>query len=326
MTLSILASLRTVVAAAAALTAVTPILAQDLPTKPMRIVVPYAPGGTSDILGRALAQRLGERLNRNVIVDNRAGAGGSLGTEVAVRSDADGSTILLHSGAITIEPSVKRNLSYDIQRDLAPVTLAVVGPFALLVNPKLPVTSVAELISYSKAHPGKLNFGTPGIGSSVHLTTEYFKSVAGIDIVHVPYKGASLALAATMANEVQIIIDPLTTSKSLAQSGKLRALAITTSERSDQWPELPTLAESGVRNFDAAVWYGIFVPAKTPPATVIRLNAEFVAILQSAEMKSWLREQGLQSIASTPEQARKTVAVEIERWAGVIKSAGIKIE
>ncbi|MGK2897311.1 MAG: tripartite tricarboxylate transporter substrate binding protein [Burkholderiaceae bacterium] len=325
MTTFILGLLRTVLAGAA-LAAAAPILAQDLPTKQMRIVVPYAPGGTTDILGRALAQRLGERLNRVVVVDNRAGAGGSLGTEVAVRSDPDGSTILLHSGAITIEPSIKRNLSYDTQRDLTPVTLAVVGPFALLVNPKLPMTSVAELISYAKAHPGKLNFGTPGIGSSVHLTTEYFKSAAGIDILHVPYKGASLALAATMADEVQIIIDPLTTSKPLAQAGKLRALALTTGERSELWPELPTLAESGVRNFDAAVWYGLFVPAKTPPATVSRLNAEFVAILQSAEMKSWLREQGLQSIASTPDQARKTVAAEVERWAGVIKSAGIKVE
>ena len=223
--------------------------ASDLPPsgKQMKIVVPFSPGGTSDILGRKLAQMLGERLGRTVIVDNRAGAGGSLGTETVARADADGSTILLHSGAIAVDPVLKRNLSYDVQRDLAPVTTAVSGPFALLVSNDLPVKSVAELLAYAKANPGKLNFGTPGIGTSIHLTTEHFKTAAGIDILHVPYKGANLALTAAMANDIQIVIDPLATAKKYAESGRLRALAVTTGRRTELWPEMPTLNESGVK-------------------------------------------------------------------------------
>jgi tripartite-type tricarboxylate transporter receptor subunit TctC len=302
--------------------------AQDLPApaKQMRLIVPYAAGGTSDILGRMLAQRLGERLGRQVIVDNRAGSGGSIGTDATVRSDPDGSTILLHSGAIATEPALKKNLPYDVQRDLAPVTTAVIGPFALVVNNELPVKTVPELLAYVKANPGKLNFGTPGIGTSVHLTSEYLKVSAGLYMVHIPYKGAALALNGLMGNEVQVVIDPLATAKKLAEAGKVRAIAVTTAQRTDLWPELPTLAEGGVKGFDAGVWYGLYVPAKTPKATVDRLNAEFVAILNSPEMKTWLRGQGLQPIADKPEESRKWLAAEIERWRGVVKSAGITPE
>jgi tripartite-type tricarboxylate transporter receptor subunit TctC len=302
--------------------------AQDLPApaKQMRLIVPYAAGGTSDILGRMLAQRLGERLGRQVIVDNRAGSGGSIGTDATVRSDPDGSTILLHSGAIATEPALKKNLPYDVQRDLAPVTTAVIGPFALVVNNELPVKTVPELLAYVKANPGKLNFGTPGIGTSVHLTSEYLKVSAGLYMVHIPYKGAALALNGLMGNEVQVVIDPLATAKKLAEAGKVRAIAVTTAQRTDLWPELPTLAEGGVKGFDAGVWYGLYVPAKTPKATVDRLNAEFVGILNSPEMKTWLRGQGLQPIADKPEESRKWLAAEIERWRGVVKSAGITPE
>lgn len=302
--------------------------AQDLPAagKQMRLIVPYAAGGTSDILGRMLAQRLGERLGRQVIVDNRAGSGGSIGTDATVRSDPDGSTILLHSGAIATEPALKKSLPYDVMRDLAPVTTAVIGPFALVVNNELPVKTVPELLAYVKANPGKLNFGTPGIGTSVHLTTEYLKVSAGLYMVHIPYKGAALALNGLMGNEVQVVIDPLATAKKLAEGGKVRAIAVTTGQRTDLWPELPTLAEGGVKGFDAGVWYGLYVPAKTPKATVDRLNAEFVAILNSPEMKTWLRGQGLQPIADKPEESRKWLATEIERWRGVVQSAGIKAE
>lgn len=317
-----------VVPAVLALFAGVAVQAQDLPApaKQMRLIVPYAAGGTSDILGRMLAQRLGERLGRQVIVDNRAGSGGSIGTEATVRADPDGSTILLHSGAIATEPALKKQLPYDVQRDLAPVTTAVIGPFALVVNNDLPVKTVPELLAYIKANPGKLNFGTPGIGTSVHLTTEYLKVSAGLYMVHIPYKGAALALNGLMGNEVQVVIDPLATAKKLAEAGKVRAIAVTTAQRTDLWPELPTLAEGGVKGFDAGVWYGLYVPAKTPRATVDRLNAEFVAILNSPEMKTWLRGQGLQPIADKPEESRKWLAAEIERWRGVVKSAGITPE
>jgi tripartite-type tricarboxylate transporter receptor subunit TctC len=302
--------------------------ASDLPpaVKQIKIVVPFSPGGTSDILGRKLAQILGERLGRTVVVDNRAGAGGSLGTDVVVRSDADGSTVLLHSGAIAVDPVLKRNLPYDVSRDLAPVTTAVSGPFALLVSNDLPVRSVPELLAYARANPGKLAFGTPGIGSSIHLTTEHFKSAAGIDILHVPYKGANLALTAAMSNEIQIVIDPLATARKYAESGRLRALAVTTGQRTDLWPEMPTISESGVKGFDASVWYAVFVPAKTPRPVVDRLNAELVAILKSPDMRGWLREQGLEAIADTSDAARRRMADEIQRWRQVALAAGVKAD
>ncbi len=316
------------VGAAAAALVVAGAHAQGLPAadKQMRLVVPYAAGGTSDILGRMVAKRLGDALGRQVIVENRAGSGGSIGTDAVVRSDPDGSTILLHSGAIATEPALKSNLPYDVTRDLAPVTTAVIGPFALVVSNELPVKSVPELIAYAKAHPGELNFGTPGMGTSVHLTTEYFKVAAGIQMTHIPYKGASLALTAAMSNQVQVVIDPLATAKKFAEAGKLRALAVTTGKRTELWPELPTLDEGGVKGFDAGVWYGLYVPAKTPRATVDKLNAEFVSILKSDDMRTWLNGQGMQPIADTPAQSAKWLADDIQRWRGVVKASGIKIE
>jgi tripartite-type tricarboxylate transporter receptor subunit TctC len=283
-------------------------------------------GGTSDILGRKLAQALGDKLARPVIVENRAGAGGALGTEATVRAEGDGTTILLHSGAIGTEPALKSKLPYDVTRDLAAVTTAVNGPFALLVPPQLPVSNVAELIAYAKANPQRVNFGTPGMGTSVHLASEQFKVAAGIDALHVPYKGASLALTALMSGDVQFVVDPLATAKKFAESGKVKALAITTAKRSALWPGMTTVSESGIAGFDSSVWYGIYVPAKTPAATVQMLNQQFVAILKSREMVEWLRDQGLEPVADTPEQARQWLANDIQRWKSVVQAAGIKPE
>lgn len=299
--------------------------AQSLPAgKQMRIVVPYAAGGTSDILGRKIAQELGERLGRTVVVENRAGAGGSIGTEAVVHADADGTTMLLHSGAISTEPALKRKLPYDVTRDLAAVTTVVVGPFAVLVSNELEVKSIPELVAYAKANPGKLNYGTPGLGTSVHLATEQFRVAAGIDIVHVPYKGAGPALTAAMGNEVQIVIDPLATAKRYSESGRLRGLAVTTGERSELWPEMPTVAEGGVKGFDTSVWYGLYVPAKTPPAVVEQLNKEMVEVLKSPAMVSWLHEQGLQPVADTPEESQAWLEKEIGVWKKVVEAAGIE--
>jgi tripartite-type tricarboxylate transporter receptor subunit TctC len=301
--------------------------AQGIPAgKPVRIIVPYAAGGTSDILGRKLAQSLGERLGRSVIVDNRAGAGGSIGTEATVRSDPDGTTILLHSGAIGTEPALKRQLPYDVTRDLTAVTTAVQGPFALLVSPQLPVKNVAELIAYAKANPARMNFGTPGMGTSVHLASEQFKVAAGIPGEHVPYKGASPALAALMANEVQFVVDPLATAKKLAESGKVRAIAVTTAKRTNLWPEMGTVSEGGLSGFDSSVWYGLYVPSKTPAETVRLLNTEFVAILKSTDMVAWLHDQGLEPVADTSEQSRQWLAKDIQRWKAVVHAAGIQPE
>lgn len=301
---------------------------RDLPPegKTVKLIVPFAPGGTSDILGRKLAQDLGARIGRTVIVENRAGAGGSLGTEATVRGDADGSVILIHSGAIAVEPALKPNLSYDVQRDLTAVTTAVAGPFAVLVSNALPVKTFSELLVYAKANPGKLNYGSPGVGSSIHLTSEHLKSAAGLDIVHVPFKGASLALNAAMANDVQVIIDPLATAKKLGEGGRLRVLALTTGKRSSLWPEMTTVSEAGVTGFDAAVWYGIFVPAKTPSAVVERLNRELFEILKAPTMVDWLRERGLEPIADSPAVARARMADEVRSWKQVIQVNNIKAE
>lgn len=305
----------------------TATLAQPLPAgKQIRIIVPYAAGGTSDILGRKLAQQLGDRLGRTVIVDNKGGAGGSIGTEAVVRADPDGTTILVHSGAIATEIALKKQLPYDVTRDLAAVTTAVVGPFAILVSPQLPVKSVADLIAYAKKNPGKLNYGTPGPGTSVHLATEQFRIAAGIDMTHVPFKGAAPALMAAMANEVQVVVDPLATAKKHAEAGKLRALAISTARRSPLWPEMPSSTDAGLKNFDTGVWYGIYVPAKTPPATVQFLNTEFVRILKSPEMADWLRDQGLEAIGDTPAEAKAWLARELQTWKNVGSAAGIKPE
>lgn len=301
--------------------------AQDVPAgKQMRIIVPYSAGGTSDILGRKLAQQLGERLGRQVIVENKAGAGGSIGTDATVRADADGSTLLLHSGAIATEPAIKSKLPYDVNKDLAAVTTVVKGPFALVVNNDLPVKNVAELLAYAKANPGKVNYGTPGVGTSVHFATEYFKAMSKAPITHVPYKGASAALVGLMGNEVQLVIDPLSTAKKYAESGKMRALGVTTAQRTDLWPQMPTIAEGGVPGFDTAVWYGLYVPAKTPAATVDKLNKELVAILQSDDMRKWLSQEGLEPVADTPAQSQDFLRKDIERWKALTKSAGIQAE
>jgi tripartite-type tricarboxylate transporter receptor subunit TctC len=292
--------------------------------KTIRIIVPYVAGGTSDILGRMLAQSLGEQLGRTVIVENKAGAGGAIGTEATVRATPDGTTILLHSGAIATEPALKKSLPYDVEKDLTAVTTAVKGPFALLVSNATPAKNIAELIAYAKANPGKLNFGTPGIGTSVHLASEQFKVAAGIEINHVPYKGASAALTALMGNEVQIVVDPLATAKQLDQSGKARALAVTTEKRSELWPEKSTVSEQALRGFDSSVWYGLYVPSKTPPQTVKQLNEAFVAVLKSPKMVQWLHDKGLEPVADSTTQAQKWLTDDIAQWKKVVQAAGIE--
>lgn len=305
----------------------TPVMAQDVPPeKQMRLIVPYSAGGTSDILGRKLAEQLSARLQRPVIVENKAGAGGAIGTEATVRADADGSTILLHSGAIATEPAIKAKLPYDVTKDLMSITTVVRGPFALLVSNDLPVDSVADLVKFAQDNPEKVNFGTPGVGTSVHFASELFKNAAKAPLTHVPYKGASAALTGLMGGEVQMVIDPLSTARKFAEGGKVKALAITTRERSDLWPGKPTVAESGVADFDAAVWYGLYVPAKTPAATVQQLNKAFVGILQSPDMREWLTSQGLEPVGDTSEQAQEELVREIQTWKALAKTAGIKAE
>ena len=321
---------RKLYAAVAALALAVPLAhaqsSSDESTRQMRIIVPYSAGGTSDILGRKLAQELTERMGQQVIVENRAGAGGSIGTMATVRAEPDGSTILLHSGAIATEPAIKSDLQYDATKDLKAVTTVVRGPFALLVSKELPVSNVKELVDYAKANPGKVNFGTPGVGTSVHFATEHFKVASGAPLTHIPYKGASAALVALMSNEVQLVIDPLSTAKRYTEDGRLKTLGLTTAERSDLWPGMQTISESGVDGFDAAVWYGLYVPSKTPDDVVARLNKEFVEILKTPEMREWLSSQGLEPVGDTPAEAQEFLVKDIAHWKDLAKTAGIKVD
>ncbi len=298
----------------------------DYPNKPVKMLVPFAAGGATDLVARLIAKNLTDRLGQNVLVENRAGAGGSLATEVAVRSPTDGYTLLFHTGSLAIDPSFKKNLSYDVRRDLAPISLIVKGPFFLVTNPLLPAKNTAELIAYAKANPHKINFGSPGIGSSVHLAGELFKSMAAIDIVHVAYKGASPALAGLMANDIQIMFDLISTSKPLADSGKIKLLGVAKAGRSADVPSLPSIAESGLPGYESAVWMGLLAPAGTPHEIVQKISAAVKAILDTPDVKAALRVQGLDTVGSTPEEFSKWLANDIDRYAKVIRDAKIQAE
>ncbi len=298
----------------------------DYPNRPVKIVIPFAAGGGPDLVARLIAVKLGEKLGQNFIVDNRLGAGGSVATEIVVRSPADGYTFLFHTGALAVDASFKKSLAYDAKKDLSPVSLVVSGPFYLVANPKLPVKNAAELIAYAKANPKKLNFGSPGIGSSVHLAGELFKSMAGIDIVHVPYKGNSPALAGIMANDIQIMFDLISTSKPLADTGKIKFLGVAKATRSLDIPGLQTIAESGLPGYETAVWMGLLAPANTPKDIVQKVSQAVKMIIESPEVKAQLRVQGLDTVGSSPEEFGTFLAKDIDRYAKVIRDAKIDKE
>jgi tripartite-type tricarboxylate transporter receptor subunit TctC len=299
-------------------------------TGPIRLVVPYVAGGPADLVARKIAQKLGERLHRAIIVDNKSGAGGSLGAGYVVRSEPDGTTILYNTSTMAIDPVLRPHLPYDVLRDLTPVTTAVVGSLAILVNPQLPAKNIAEFVAYAKANPGKLNYGSAGAGSSLHMATEQFALAAGIKLVHVPYKGGSETLVATIANDIQFAMNPMPSALQYAKNGKeLRALAVTTRKHSAIWPELPTVAESGVRGletYDASIWYQFYLPSKTPRAIVEALNADIRAVLKLPDLDQWLQGQGMEALGDTPAQASQRLRSEIQRWTEVAKATGIKIE
>ena len=296
------------------------------PDRPIKLVVPYPPGGSTDPVARLLAADIGSRIGQPMVVDNKAGAAGSIGTEFVVRAPADGYTLLLHTSVISTEPSFKKRLSYDARRDLAPVTLAVTGPYLLVVHPTLPVANVGELIAYAKANPGKLNFGSAGQGSSGHLIGEMFKAAAGIDMVHVPFKGGGPSIAALVANEIQVLFDTVSGSKALAESGKLRALAVTSPERSPAMPSVPTVSESGLKDFSIVYWLAIFAPAKTPTPVVDRVYAEFRTTLAKPEIAARLLETGSVVQAMPPAEFGKVFANDIQRWKVVIENARIEAQ
>ncbi|MDB5866372.1 MAG: hypothetical protein JWO70_4178 [Betaproteobacteria bacterium] len=297
------------------------------PTRPIRIIDPFPPGGPSDIIGRSLSQKLNEALGQPVVVDNRGGASGVVGCEIVANAAPDGYTLLLGpSGALTIQPTLNPKLPYNVQRDFATVSQLTTGPQVIAVNPAVAAKSLPDLIALAKAKPGQLNFASGGAGTANHLAAEVFKLAAGINIAHIPYKGTGPALTSVVSGETQLIISSLLPVLPHVKSGKLRALAVTSTARSTAVPDIPTAAESGMPAFETSSWHGILVPEKTPRAVITRLHDELVRVLNMPDVRERLTAQGLNIVASTPEQFSAYLKSETAKYARVIRQAGIKLE
>lgn len=297
--------------------------ADSYPNKPIRIILPFAPSGTSDVLGRIIGPKLTERLGQSVVFDNRPGAGGNIGTELVAKAKPDGYTLLIASPGLSISPGLYRKLNYDPMKDLAPISLMAQVPLVLATRPTLPVKNLKELVEYARANPGKITYGSSGIGTSVHLAFELLKSLAKIDIVHVPYKGAGPMLIGIMSGEVDMIVVGPATALPQLQSGKIRALAVLRNEHVPYLPNVPTTKEAGIDNFVVANWYGILAPAGTPREIIDRLNAEWVKIAAMADTIEMLKKPQLEPLSGTPEQFSKFLKAEIALWTKVIKEANI---
>lgn len=299
--------------------------AQPYPNRPIRIVAPFPAGGGLDLVSRALGQRLSTVLGQTVIIDNRAGADGMIGTEQVARAMPDGYTLLISStGPMVINPGLNLKMPYDTLKDFAPITLVVVQPMCLVVHPSLPVKSVKELVALAKARPGQLNYGSGGIGNGAHLAGELFRSATGIDIVHIPYKGAAPAVVDLLAGQVHMMLNSIPVLLPHIRAAKLRALAVGNRNRMAILPEVPTMQEAGVAKFDANSWYGFFAPAGTPKEIVGRLNAESAKILRGQEMRDFLSPQGAEPIGNSPEEFSAHIKAELAKWAQAVKAAGVK--
>jgi tripartite-type tricarboxylate transporter receptor subunit TctC len=293
----------------------------------VRFVVGFTPGGSSDILARALAAKLAESLGQPVVVENRPGAGGNLAAEVVAKSAPDGNTWLLGNNAIlATNHALYSRLGYDSVKDFAPVALVAVQPNVLVVHPSVPAHSVAELIAYAKQHPGKLNYASTGVGVAAHLSGELFKAMAGVDMVHVPYKGAQPALTDVLAGQCQVMFATSTSVLPFIKAGRLRALAVTTATRSASLPDLPTVAEAGVAGFESITWHGVVVPSQTPPSVIERLNRAINAVLAQKEFSERLSALGAEVAGGTPQDFAAYIAREIPKWAKVVKDSGARAE
>jgi len=320
--------IRAVAVAAFAASASLAFAQAPYPSKPIRIVVPFPAGGTTDILARAVAAKLTETTGQPAVVDNRPGAGGNIGAELVAKSAPDGYTFLMGTvGTHAINPSLYAKMPYDHVKDFAPVILVAGVPNVLVVNPALPVNSVQELIAYIKANPGKVNFASSGSGTSIHLSGELFKTMTGLQLTHVPYKGSAPALQDLVGGQVQIMFDNLPSSLALIKGGKLKALAVTSLERSSALPDVPTMAESGLPGFEASSWFGLLAPAGTPHDAIAKINGEVAKWLATPEAKEKLASQGaIAASGLTPEDFQKHIASETTKWAKVVKESGAKVD
>ena len=304
----------------------TAALAQDWPSKPIRMIVPYPPAGGTDIVARTLNEKLAPALGATIVVDNKGGAAGNVGTDLAAKSPPDGYTVLFTLSSHTINPKLYPKLPFDAERDFAAVSLAAMIPQILVAHPSLPVNNVQELVAYAKANPGKLNYASVGIGSPGHIAGELFKLRTGTSMVHVPYKGGGPAVTDTMGGQVQLLFVSLPAAWQFVKAGKLKALGVTASKRSVAAPEVATMTEQGVADCVVDSWYGAFVPAGTPPAVIARLNAAMVSVLQTPELKEKLLAQGAEAASSSPAEFEAIVRDELKKWEFVIREAKITPE
>jgi len=300
--------------------------AQTYPTKAVRLVVPFLAGGSTDIVGRTVAQKLSEMWGQQAFVDNRPGGGTTIGTEMVAKAAPDGYTLLVTPAPFTINPSLLTKLPYDALTDFTPITLINTTPLVMVVNPGVPAKNVKELIALAKAKPGKLNFGSSGTGGSNHLAGELFDAMAGVKMVHIPYKGNAGALTDIVGGHLDVVYNGITSAVALIRGGKLRALAVTSLQRSAALPDVPTLNESGLKGFEAVAWNGLSAPAKTPRDVIMKINADVIKIVNSPELKERLKADGSDPVGNSPEQYAAFLRNEIAKWAKVIKFAGVKPE
>jgi tripartite-type tricarboxylate transporter receptor subunit TctC len=293
--------------------------------KPITMVIPFPPGGPTDMVARVLAQQVSEQIGQTIVVDNRPGANANIGNAMVAKAPADGYTILYNTSSIALSPSLYKKLSYSV-KDLAPVVLTATVPMALVVNPKVPAKNVAEFIAHAKANPGKLTYGSAGAGNTTHLTAFRMAQGFGIDARHVPYKGSAPADADLVAGHIDFMTDTINSVAPFINDGKLRLLAVSTAKRLENFPNAPTLAESGLKGFDVGAWQGVMVPAKTPKPIIDRLNAEFMKALKNPTVLEKLKLQSSVPLGSTPAEYGAYIEAETKRWAGVIKDTGVSLD
>lgn len=308
-------------------TSMQPVLAQDYPEKTIRIIVPYPAGGTADMLARTIGQKMAESLGRQVLIDNRAGAGGNIGADLAARAAPDGYTLLMGTVAThAINPNLYSKMPYDVVRDFAPIVLVATLPNLLVVNPLVPARNVKELIALAKSKPGELAYASAGNGTSQHLSGELFKKMTGVDMIHVPYKGNAPAVTDLVGGQVQVMFDNIPVSLQQVRAGKLRALAVTGPRRSPVLPDLPTLSEAGLPGFSIASWFALFAPAGTPAKILLRLNQEAVKAIVSQQLRQQWLNQGIEPAGGTPEQLAAFQRIEGPKWAKIVRDSGARVE
>ena len=297
------------------------------PSRPLSIIVPFAAGGATDILARIVGQALATEIGQSVIIENRPGAGGNIGGQLAAKANPDGHTLFMGAvGTHAINPSLYKKMPYDPIKDLAPLTRVANVPNLLVANPQQPFKTVQELIAYAKAHPGKVNFGSSGNGTSIHLSGEMFSHMAKVDIVHVPYKGSAPAMNDLLGNQIAIMFDNMPSALQYVRAGKLNALGVTSAKRSPELPNVPTIAEAGVPGYEASSWFGLFVPAATPAAVQARLHAALVKVLAQPDVKKRMADQGAEVVSEKPEQFAAFIQAESRKWGQVVRASGATLD